>query len=337
MKQYGHLTREERFLMAAYLGDGLSLRGIARKLKRSVGTMSRELKTNSPDGTRERYVAEYACTVAHLRKWDANAHNPMKKEAVRKYVIKKLTLDWSPEQIAGRIMLDFPEDESMRISHETVYQYANSKEGKELGLIKHLRRGIPRRQRRYRMKGTSPKICIPNRVGIQKRPGVVAARKRFGDWEGDTMKGQMTGSALNVVGERRSRFALLRKIPNLTAPATRQALIKKLRPLPKTVRRTLTFDNGTENAEHEKMAKALGLDVYFCDSYASYQKGFVENLIGLVRQYLPKGLSLNSLKPHRLKAIQDRLNHRPRKSLHYRTPYEVLSNHLKRLGVQLPA
>lgn len=335
--KYEHLTREERFLMGAYLGDGLSLRAIARKLKRSVGCMSHEIKTNSLDGTRERYIAEYADTVAHFRKWDANAHNPMKTPAVRKYVIEKLKLDWSPEQIAGRIIFDFPKDKSMRISHETIYQYANSREGKELDLIKHLRRGIPRRQRRYRMKGTSANIRIPNRVSIQKRPGVVAARKRFGDWEADTMKGKMTGSALNVIGERRSRFALLRKMPDLTASATRKALITKLHPLPKTVRRTITFDNGTENAEHQIMAKKLGLDVFFCDSYASWQKGFVENLIGLVRQYLPKGVSLNSLKPRKLKAIQDRLNNRPRKSLHYRTPHEVFSNHLKSLGVQLPA
>lgn len=323
--------------MAAYLSGGLSLRAIARKLRRSVGTISRELRVNSPNGTRERYIAEYADTMAHFRKWDANNHNPMKKLEVRKYVVEKLKLDWSPEQIEGRIAVDFPKDLSMRISYETIYQYANSKEGKELGLIKHLRRGTPRRQRRYRIKGTSEKIHIPNRIPIQKRPGVVAARRRFGDWEGDTMKGDMTGPALNVVGDRRSRFALLKKITDMTAPTTRQALIENLKPFPKTIRRTITFDNGTENCEHERMAKILGLDVFFCDSYASWQKGFVENLIGLIRQYLPKGTSLATLKSRQLQRIQDRLNHRPRKSLNFRTPYEVLSNHLKRLGVQLPA
>lgn len=331
------MTREERFLMAAYLENGLSLRWIARKLKRSVGTISRELKMNSPNGTRERYIPEYADTVAHFRKWDANCHNPMKKAGVKQYVFKKLRLDWSPEQIAGRMARDFPYDLAMRISHETIYQYANSREGKELGLIKHLRRGIPRRQHRYRLQGTSLKVPIRNRVSIQKRPGIVAARKRFGDWEGDTMKGTMTGPAVNVAGDRRSRFALLKKIPNLTAPVTRHALIGNLKPLPKILRRTMTFDNGVENAEHEKTAKTLGLNIYFCDSYASWQKGFVENLIGLIRQYLPKGQSLSSLTSHQLQRIQDRLNHRPRKSLNFRTPYEVLSTHLKRLGVQLPA
>lgn len=334
MKNYGHLSREERFLIAAYLQEGFSLRAIARRLKRSVGTISHEMKTNSRDG---HYDPQHADFITRLRKWDANTRNPMKKPRVKKYVIEKLKLDWSPEQIAGRIVRDFPKDLSMRISHETVYQYANSREGKDLCLIKHLRRGTPRRERRYRMKGTSDKIRIPNRVGIQKRPAIVASRKRFGDWEGDTMKGKMTGSALNVVGERRSRFALLQKMPNLTASETRQALVKKLRPFPKSIRRTITFDNGSENVEHEKMAKALHLDVFFCDSYASWQKGFVENLIGLVRQYLPKGTSLESLHPRQLHQIQNRLNHRPRKSLNFRTPHEVLSSHLKRLGVQLPA
>lgn len=335
--KYEHFTREERFLMAAYLGDGLSLRGIARKLKRSVGTISRELKINSPDGSRERYGPEYADTVTRFRKWDANSRNPMKKSAVKRYVIEKLKLDWSPEQIEGRIVLDFPNDLSMRISYETIYQYANSKEGKELDLIKHLRRGKPRRECRYRLKGTSLKVPIPNRVGIQKRPGIVAGRKRFGDWEGDTMKGQMIGSAVTVAGERRARYAVLKKIPNMTALATRKAVIKKLRPMPKEILHTITLDNGTENAEHEKTARALGLNVYFCDSYASWQKGFVENLIGLIRQYLPKGMSLAALSSRQLQRIQDRLNHRPRKSLHFKTPHEVLSTHLKRLGVQLPA
>lgn len=335
--KYEHLAREERYVMAAYLSEGLSLRAVSRKLKRSVGTVSREIRINSPNARREGYIAAYADTVSHFRKWDANAHNPMKKAAVKRYIIRKLKLDWSPEQIAGRISRDFPKDCSMRISHETIYQYANSKEGKELGLIKHLRRGIPRRQRRYRMKGTSLKIHMPNRVSIEKRPGIVAARKRFGDWEGDTMKGTMTGPALNVAGDRRSRFALLKKIPDMTAPSTRHALVEKLKRWPKTVRRTLTFDNGTENAEHEKMAKALELDVYFCDSYASWQKGFIENLIGLIRQYLPKGTSLASISASQLQRIQDRLNHRPRKSLNFRTPHEVLSNHFKRLGVLLPA
>lgn len=336
MKQYEHLTREERFLLSAYLSDGLSLRAVSRKLKRSVGTISLEIRKNSPTGRRDGYMPEYASAIASFRKWDANAHNPMKKPAVKSYVIEKLKKDWSPEQIAGRIVLDFPGDADMRISHETVYQYANSKEGKELGLIKHLRRGTPRRQRRYRMTGTSAKIRIPNRVPIQKRPGIVDARKRFGDWEADTMKGTMTGPAVNVAGDRRSRYALLKKIPNMTALETRLALIKKLHPLPKTIRRTMTFDNGVENAEHQKVAKTLGLETFFCDSYASWQKGFVENLIGLIRQYLPKGISLATLKPRQLQQIQDRLNHRPRKSLNFKTPYEVLSTHLHRLGVQLP-
>lgn len=337
MKQYEHLTREERFILGAYLSDGLSLRAVSRKLKRSVGTISLEIKKNSPTEKRDGYIPEYASTISHFRKWDANSHNPMKKDAVKKYVIEKLKSDWSPEQIAGRIAVDFPYDPAMRISHETIYQYANSREGKEHGLINHLRRGRPRRERRYRIKGTSAKVPIHNRVGIQKRPGIVAARKRFGDWEGDTMKGTMTGPALNVVGDRRSRFALLKKIPNLTAAVTRHALVEKLKPWPKTVRRTLTFDNGVENAEHEKTARLLGMNIFFCDSYASWQKGFVENLIGLIRQYLPKGKSLESLHTRQLRRIQDRLNHRPRKSLNFLTPHEVLSTHLKRLGVQLPA
>lgn len=335
--KYEHLAREERYVMAAYLAEDLSLREVSRKLKRSVGTVSREIRINSPNGKRGGYIAAYADTVSHFRKWDANAKNPMKKPEVKQYVIEKLKLDWSPEQIVGRMVFDFPKDESMRISHETIYQYANSKEGKELGLIKHLRRGIPRRQRRYQMKGTSLRGFIPNRVGIQKRPGIVACRKRFGDWEGDTMKGTMTGPALNVLGERRSRFAVLKKLRDMTARATRNAITANLASFPKTMRRTITFDNGIENAEHEKTARRLLMDIFFCDSYASWQKGFVENLIGLVRQYLPKGQSLSSLTSRQLKRIQDRLNHRPRKSLNFRTPYEVLSSHYKHLGVQLPA
>jgi IS30 family transposase len=145
----------------------------------------------------------------------------------------------------------------------------------------------------------------------------------------------MEGVALCVQTERKSKFLLLSKIPDMSAPSTRDALISKMELLPSPLRKTLTLDNGTENAQHEMWRDFLTLSIYFCDPYCFWQKGIVENTIGLVRQYFPKGHSLDPVTPESIQAVQDRLNHRPRKTLGFKTPHEVLSAHCKRLGVRL--
>jgi transposase, IS30 family len=327
MASYTHFSQEERCVLAAYLREGLSLRAIAKKLQRSVGGISMEIARCSADGSRERYDPLVAHLGSRMKKWDANRRNPMKDEELQKHVRGQLKEGWSPEVIAGELQEKHGEP---IVSHETIYQWAHKE-----GLTEHLPRGKPRRhRRRWRLKasrGTQGLGLVP---AITERPAVVSSRQRFGDWEGDSMLGRRKkGVIVSVQQERKSRYIVLTKCRDKSASATTRAVTKRLGTFQRALRRTLTLDRGTENAEW----KSFGLPVYFCDPYSSWQKGSVENVIGLLRRYLPKGMDLASVTPKQLKTIQDRLNNRPRKCLGFKTPADVLSFHCKRLGVQLPA
>lgn len=326
MAFYTHFSQEERCILAAYLRDGLSLRSISRKIKRSVGGISIEISRSSPDGSREHYDPYAAHLGSRMKKWDANRRNPMKDEELQSHVRAQLKEGWSPEVIAGRLK---EERGTAVVSHETIYQWAYKAD-----LVGQLPRGQPRRHRkRWRLKaarGTQGLGLVP---AIHERPAIVNSRTRFGDWEGDSMLGRRKkGAIVSAQQERKSRFVLLSKCRDKSATETKRAVMRRLQKYPEKIRRTLTLDRGTENAEY----RTFGLSVFFCDPYSSWQKGSVENVLGLLRRYLPKGLDLATVSPKQLKALQDKLNHRPRKCLGFKTPYEVLSSHCHRLGVQLP-
>jgi IS30 family transposase len=286
-----------------------------------------EIARSSPDGSRERYDAFAAHLGSRMKKWDANRRNPMKDVHLQKYVCAQLKEGWSPEIIAGHLK---KERGVVMISHETIYQWAYKE-----GLTEHLPRGKPRRhRRRWRLKasrGTQGLGLVPV---IHERPAIITSRTRFGDWEGDSMLGRRKkGAIVSVQQERKSRYVLLTKCTDKSARETRKAVRGRLRTLQKVLRRTLTLDRGTENAQY----KRFGLPVYFCDPYSSWQKGSVEQVIGLLRRYIPKQTDIASISPKQLRQFQDRLNNRPRKCLGFKTPSEVLSSHCHRLGVQLPA
>ena len=327
MPSYIHFSQEERCILAAYLREGLSLRVIGKKLRRSVGGLSMEITRSSGDGSRERYEPYAAHLGSRMKKWDANRRNPMKDEELQAHVRLHLKEGWSPEVIAGT--LEEQEGEAV-VSHETIYQWAYKE-----GLVAHLPRGKPRRHRkRWRLKasrGTQGLGVVPR---IEERPKTVSSRRRFGDWEGDSMLGRRKkGQIISVQQERKSRYVLFTKCKDKSSAQTKKAIVRRLQKIQEPLRRTLTLDRGTENAEY----KTFGLPVFFCDPYSSWQKGSVENVIGLLRRYLPKGLDLATVTPRQLKAFQNKLNHRPRKILGFKTPHEVLSSHCSRLGVQLPA
>ena len=331
-----HISREERHVLSAYLKDGLSLRGIANKLKRSVSSISDEVSIN---GGQDTYDPDAAHFNAQLRKWNANSKNPMKNKKVWDYVLNKLNEGFSPEQIAGRIKDDYKRNKTMRISHETIYVFVNSPEGRALDLAKRLRRKRFRKLRKGRMKALPlKKIKIPNRTPIIKRPKAVAGKKRFGDWESDLMEGKRgTKTSLSIQKERKSQYVCLKKIANKTAKENNRAIKLNFSVFPKEILHTITYDNGSENVNHDEINDLFEMLSFFCDSYASRQKGGVENVIGLVREYLPKRTDLSEVSDDDIRVIQDRLNNRPRKSLGYKTPNEVLSKHLKKLGVRFPA
>lgn len=325
MASYTHFSQEERCVLSAFLCEGVSLRMISKKLKRSVGGISTEITRSSPDGSRERYDPYTAQLGSRMKKWNANSRNPMKDEQLQAYVKQQLQEGWSPEVIAGRLKKKHRENV---VSHETIYRWAYKEH-----LVPCLPRGLPRRHRkRWRLKasgGTQGLGVVPR---IQERPKAASSRERFGDWEGDSMLGRrQKGSIVSVQQERRSRFVLFTKCRDKSAKQTKKAIVQRFQEIPERLRRSLTLDRGTENAEWE----AFGLPVYFCDPYSSWQKGSVENVIGLLRRYLPKGMDLKTVTPKHLRSLQNKLNHRPRKCLGFKTPHEVLSSHCFRLGVQL--
>ncbi len=285
-----------------------------------------EITRSSIDGSRQRYDPQTAHLGSRMKKWDANRRNPMKDEELQSYVRTQLKEGWSPEVIAGRLK---DEQGQVIVSHETIYQWAY-----KMDLVMQLPRGKPRRHRkRWRLKaarGTQGLGPVPR---IEDRPKTVSSRRRFGDWEGDSMLGRRKkGAIVSVQQERKSRYVLFTKCTDKSAPYTKRAIVKRMKHMQAPIRRTLTLDRGTENAEWEH----FGLPVFFCDPYSSWQKGSVENVIGLLRRYLPKGKDLATVTSRQLKGLQNKLNHRPRKCLDFKTPYEVLSSHCHRLGVQLP-
>ena len=334
---YKQLTYAERYALDVCLRDGLSYRKIAVKLGRSPNTWSLEVLENG--GSREAYNPRLAQLSSSLRKWQANSRNPAKDPEVWAFVLGKLNQRFSPEQIAKDIVTQFPRDADMRVSHETIYAFINSEQGKAMHLHKLLRHKRLRKLRKAGMRALPlRKIKIPHRISIHERPKIVAAKKRFGDWESDLMEGKRrTKACLSVQKERRSQYLILVKIRGKSAAENVRAITDSLGAFPARLRRTITYDNGSENVTHARVNRILKTSSYFCDAYASWQKGSVENGIGLVRDYLPKGTDLTDINATELKRIQDELNDRPRKCLGWKTPRQVLSNHLKSLGVLLPA
>lgn len=324
MPHHHKLSSEERSVLAVLRQEGLSLRKIAERMKRSVSTLSDELNRNGGDA----YDPHAAQLQTTLRRWEANRRNPAKSSQFDAFVEEKIKEGWSPEIIAGRMRKEFPHDDAMRAVHETIYRRVYRSD-----LTSFLPRGKPRRERRrYRLKKAVGSQGLGNVTSIDKRPLSANDRSRFGHWEGDTMlSGRQSGPALSVQAERRSRYLLLTKMRRKTARAMKNAVVRQLGALPKQLQRSLTLDRGTENTQWQ----SYGLPVYFCDPYSSWQKGSVEQVIGLVRRYIPKGTDLRTITPKELQVIQDRLNNRPRKILGFLTPAEVFSAHCRRLGVRI--
>jgi IS30 family transposase len=315
-KSYKHLSQRERDMIAVLKSRGESLRAIARRLKRDPATISRELKRNSPPVHRGYYLAHKAQTRAHRRWAAAHRRARLKSRRLAAYVRQRLRAGWSPELISGRL-------KRLRggatVSHEAIYQwiYAEARE-----LIAHLarshRRRLPRgHTRRHR------KSRIPGRIPIARRPARVANRRQAGHWEVDTAVSRKGPAALAVAAERKTRYVRLQRLPRKTARHLRAALNRSLSRYPVRLRRTLTYDNGCENTEHRHINTVLGTRSFFCEPFHSWEKGTVENTIGLVRRFFPKGSDFTRLPKGAIKRVERWLNHRPRKCLDYHTPAEV--------------
>lgn len=325
---YHHITPTERGQMQAFQHQGLTQRAIARALGRNPATISREFARNrARHGGYDAIRAQkrYERVRKASRRTTSLSHLPL-----RRYLFEKMTEGWSPEQVAGRLWLEFPGQPRMRVSHETIYRslYADEKLGNSL--LSCLRQCRPRRRKRGQRRPI--RSFIPNRVGIEARPAEVDALERYGDWEGDLVIGAQQQGAIVTLVERKSLLLRAEPLPSRHAQGVAEKVIHALRSLPSRWVKTLTFDNGSEFAHHERMAKALGIDIYFAHPYAAYERARNENTNGLLRQYLPKSTSFRNLSETQLKRYIDELNNRPRKKHGYRTPQEVFLEDTVALG-----
>jgi IS30 family transposase len=318
----------ERQQISALYRAGFGVRAIARELGRDPSTVSRELRRNA--NAEGRYLPAAAQARADTRARDRGLNACPARLSVnlrlRREVQDHLVKNHSPEQIARRLRQDHPEDPEMWVSHETIYQslYVQGRGGLKRELTQHLRTGRALRkphrhsdQRRERFAGM---------VMISERPSDVEDRAVPGHWEGDLIMGSKeSNSAVGTLVERTTRFVMLLHLPHgYSAPAVAEAMIAKMADLPDQLRRSLTWDQGTEMADHVKIAKATGLKIYFCDPHSPWQRGSNENTNGLLRQYLPKGKDLSFYGAGMLDNIAHELNGRPRKTLNWRTPAEAL-------------
>jgi IS30 family transposase len=374
-----YLSFSEREEIALQRAGGASVRGIARQLRRAPSTISRELRRNA--ATRCGRL-EYRATAAQWHA-DRRARRPKPaklatNEKLRRYVQERLSgtvataagvsvagpsvswigrrhgrrkdrrwaISWSPQQIANRLPLDFPDDPSMRISHEAIYQslYVQGRGGLRRELTACLRTGRALRVPRARTRGRGKGFVRPE-IMISERPAEAEDRAVPGHWEGDLILG-LGSSAIGTLVERTTRFMMLLHLPRMDghgdrprvkngpalaghgAAAVRDAIAASILTLPEQLRRSLTWDQGAEMAEHAQLRIDTGIEIYFCDPHSPWQRGSNENTNGLLRQYFPRGTDLSRHNADDLAAVALALNSRPRKTLGWRTPAEALDEHL---------
>lgn len=328
-----YLRIAEREEIAIGLAAGESRRAIARRLGRAPSTISREILRNGPRDNRTNHLRldRYRAISAQLRA-DKAARRPKPGKLVlhpplREYVQARLSgiEHCSPEQITRRLVVDFPDDERMRISPESIYQaiYVQGRGELRRELASCLRTGRARRKPQRRPDERRERF--PEMVMIAERPPEITDRAVPGHWEGDLILGRAGTSAIGTLVERSTRFTMLLHVKDKTATTVREAIVTTMTTLPAQLRRSLTWDQGNELAEHLQLRLDADLEVYFCDPHAPWQRGTNENTNGLLRQYFPKGTDLSVHGPERLAEVAAGLNNRPRKTLQWRTPAEAFS------------
>jgi len=316
------LRLAERESISGGIAAGESIRGIARGLNRSASTVSREIARHGGRGA-------YRAIQADRRAWSRARRPKLCRLALNRRLCQavrsKLLLQWSPKQISGWLKLQYCDDQSMHVSHETIYRslFIQARGVLKKQLIGHLRSG--RRLRHSRKAGINaePRGQIPDALSIRERPAEVEDRAVPGHWEGDLISGSHNSHIVTLV-ERRSRFVALAKVPNRETVTVVKALTRQIRRLPVSLRRSLTWDRGSELSRHKDFTVDTKVKVYFCDPHSPWQRGTNENTNGLLRQYFPKGTDLSQHSQAHLDRIALRLNQRPRETLGFVTPADKL-------------
>ena len=320
-----YLSLSEREEISRGLAAEMSFRAIARHLGRNVATISREIDRDTSVGQQYRAVAAQVAAEERARRPKPRT---LENPALHARVTAALGKRWSPEEIAARLRLDFPDDASMRASHETIYQalFIQGRGALRRDLTTRLRTGRALRRPRRRVDGRAdPDRRIPDKVLISERPAEAEDRAVPGHWEGDFVMGKNNRSAVATLVERTTRFLILLHLPGPhDAIAFQNATVEAMSKLPEQLRRSLTWDQGLEMRNHKQISIAAEVPIYFCDPHSPWQRGTNENTNGLLRQYLPKGTDLSVHSPDDLAAIAAELNDRPRKTLGWLKPDEVI-------------
>jgi IS30 family transposase len=314
------LRAQEREEISRGLATGCTVRAIARELHRSPSTISREIQRNG--GCRS-----YRAGKAEARAW-TQAGRPQRCKLtrlprLRSWVAQKLQQEWSPRQIAVGLRRTFPDDVQMQVSHETIYRtlFVQARGAFNTELIGHLRRGqLMRRPRRATAASTQ---SIVDGISIRQRPAEASDRAVPGHWEGDLLMGG-NSSQIGTLVERRSRYLMLVKLDSKDTQTVTKSLARIIRRLPAELRRSLTWDRGSEMSAHKEFTVATDVQVYFCDPRSPWQRGSNENTNGLLRQYFPKGQDVSGYSQAQLNKIARKLNERPRETLDWLTPHEAL-------------
>jgi transposase, IS30 family len=321
---YEQFSLEERCTLSRLKQAGKPVRQIAATMDRAPSSIARELKRNS--GTQVGYQPAYAEQQAKSRHWRGS--RLLRQPDLQREVVKRLGYGWSPAQVAGRLR---KEKRRKVISYESIYRfiYSEIRRTKDYRWRHYLPRGKTKRGWRGR-RGGKVVDRIEARVAIDQRPAYIHKRRQPGHWEGDLMLFAKYGQAVLVAHERRSRLLVVTRQPNKAAEPVATKLTKLFRSLPKSLRRTITFDNGTEFSYHHRLHR-LSMRTFFCDPHAPWQKGGIENGIGRMRRGLPRKTDLATLSERRLLSLVRSYNHTPRKCLNYKTPAEVFIGDLLHL------
>jgi IS30 family transposase len=314
-KQYQQLTSNERDLIAIHHANGFTMSDIARLLGRNKSTIFRELTRNKSEYS-SIYLPIQAHKKAKKRKQLAATKEELKCHKIRHFVANKLKMGWSPQIIAGTLASN---PQNQKISHESIYLYLYKKRP---DLVPYLARSHKKRFKRI-PQANKKNNRIPNRIFIDQRPQEINNRSEFGHWESDSVVSRQSKVALVVSIERITKLVRIKKIKQNKADMFSRTIIHRMKSLPAYARRSMTYDNGPENTQHELINDQLHMDSYFCNPYHSWEKGSVENVNGLIRRFLPKKTDFAKITHKRIKEIELLLNTRPRKCLNFKTPQEV--------------
>ncbi len=335
--QYKHFTIEEREKIQYGRWENKSVRTIAKELGRSASSVSREINRNKSQ------KGLYNPRTSHLRalskRKSRGRHNRLKNDIIRDYVVFELKKRTSPEEIAGRVKIDRP---GQSISHEAIYQYIYAQINRDgWGLLKlghkDLRSCLRRRKKRrthHGMRRCQRVLKAPG-ISIDLRPKIVADKIRVGDWESDSVESDHNRTGINTFLERKTGFVFITKLTDKTSIATLSAIKGRINYLPKELKQTATFDNGSENQRWEELEQATGLKCFFAHAYHFWERGANENTNGLIRDFFPKGTDFTRVSETELQAVEDNLNNRPRKRLNWLTPAEALAKELNKFNINL--